>query len=847
MRPEQVALDGPAGRVLFGELEARAAAVAARLRQAAVEGEHDACAFVLSEPAEQVIGLLAALQSGVPALLLEAWEAAGELPQGVFARRVLRVACGAQDPAPSAELAWLDVGPQLAVPSGPGSREDGGGWRQGGLWVRPAGRGARRFVAAPLLSEVARGLGRLIELGPEDRVFCPYPLDSDQATSGLLAALVAGATWILPRLAASPDLRLARERMEEAGATVWLATPAHAGALLGGFPETGRPLAGIRALLLSAEAPSVELLARLRLLLPQASIFTLAGSVSLGVPVLAGRTESEDGTAGPGRALAPLVERPVEVVDGAFRPCPPWVASRVAVLASSVERSASPGSVASETAAVHDLTDLLARSLPDGTLEWLGQEAAEIELRGKRVFPGEVELALLAQEGVMGAAAAVLGAGEDARLVAFVEQSAGAGEPALLLRRLEPELPAHSLPSEIRAVPALPRDGSGLIDRAALGGLAALVAEPGPGPRAAAPEIVSRLQAIAEEILQRSPIAPDTDLLELGANSVDLVRIANAVESELGATIDLERLFVDPTLGALALDVEEQRPKQAELAAGAPQRPEVCAALILDPAERTAFKESQPGVRGDLAAANSVELASPAPGPDLQALYRRRRSHRSFAAEPIPLADLGGLLACLRQVQVDGEPKYRYPSAGGVYPVQVYLHAKGGRVEGLAGGCYYYHPLDDRLLLLTAQVELDRSIHDFINRRAFDECAFSLFLIGQYPAMEPMYGAGAHDFMMFEAGGMGQLLMMEAPALGLGLCGIGSLRFDAIRHLLRLADGAVLLHTLVGGRASDHEPPAVSAEERDARVEQMLARLDRLSDEEVRRLLTEKRRPGGGA
>ncbi len=43
-------------------------------------------------------------------------------------------------------------------------------------------------------------------------------------------------------------------------------------------------------------------------------------------------------------------------------------------------------------------------------------------------------------------------------------------------------------------------------------------------------------------------------------------------------------------------------------------------------------------------------------------------------------------------MQLDGSPlpKYRYPSAGSLYPVQSYLHIKPNRIAGLAASFYYY-------------------------------------------------------------------------------------------------------------------------------------------------------------
>jgi SagB-type dehydrogenase family enzyme len=176
-----------------------------------------------------------------------------------------------------------------------------------------------------------------------------------------------------------------------------------------------------------------------------------------------------------------------------------------------------------------------------------------------------------------------------------------------------------------------------------------------------------------------------------------------------------------------------------------------------------------------------------------------RRSYQRFSTLPVPSDRLGHLLSCLRQLREDTVPKYLYGSAGGLYPVQTYLHVKQGRVTGIAEGVYYYHPRDHRLVLISANVPLHRGIHMPVNRSIFDEAAFSVFLIGRLNAVAPIYGEAAMRFALIEAGLISQLLEMTAPASQLGLCQIGSLDFDSVRSAFALEEGDVFLHTLVGG------------------------------------------------
>ncbi len=225
------------------------------------------------------------------------------------------------------------------------------------------------------------------------------------------------------------------------------------------------------------------------------------------------------------------------------------------------------------------------------------------------------------------------------------------------------------------------------------------------------------------------------------------------------------------------------------------------------PAVPAAGSGAAPGLPGPDAGRPAIELAPPSLDGERCSL------HRQFIGEPVPLDRLGELLSSLRQARLEDESlsKYRYPSAGHLYPVQVYLQVPEGRVAGLSAGLYYYHPVSHQLLLLQEGAAIGAEIHSAVHRPAFEAAAFSLFLVGHLAAIEPVYGAQARDFCLLEAGYMLQLLLGVAPAAGLGLCPVGSLDFERLRSGLELDGGDILLHSLLAGPVAADAADAASA------------------------------------
>ncbi|MGW6390359.1 amino acid adenylation domain-containing protein [Streptomyces sp. NPDC055103] len=233
---------------------------------------------------------------------------------------------------------------------------------------------------------------------------------------------------------------------------------------------------------------------------------------------------------------------------------------------------------------------------------------------------------------------------------------------------------------------------------------------------------------------------------------------------------------------------------------------------VLDPLGRAAFKLARHGLRRE---PDRPRVALP----KVPEEPSRRRSERAFVAEPIGLADLADCLDVLRQDEVDGLPRCRYPSGGGLYPVQTYLHVKAGAVAGLPAGTYYHDPRENALVTLDEGATLDAGIHAAHNRAVFEDAGFSVFLVADLDAIEPLYGSIARDLCLLEAGYMGQLLMERAARTDIGLCPIGALSFDPVRPLLALGERHMLVHSLLGGHVDRDAPtraagPAVPLPER---------------------------------
>ncbi|MGD1932884.1 MAG: amino acid adenylation domain-containing protein [Leptolyngbyaceae cyanobacterium] len=220
-------------------------------------------------------------------------------------------------------------------------------------------------------------------------------------------------------------------------------------------------------------------------------------------------------------------------------------------------------------------------------------------------------------------------------------------------------------------------------------------------------------------------------------------------------------------------------------------------AALHHPLAKLAFKQERRGLRrfADEAVSVALPLAEENPQP-----YLRRQSYRRFLPTPIALKTFSQFLSALKSLELAESPlpKYRYASAGSLYPVQTYLHVKPGRIEGLAAGFYYYHPADHRLLPLAVQTTDVTTLYGS-NQALVEKSAFALILVGCLAAIAPLYADQARDFCLLEAGYMSQLLMETAPDRDLGLCPLGKFDQDSLQQALGLDREHEILHGLAGG------------------------------------------------
>uniref|UniRef100_UPI002A80971A non-ribosomal peptide synthetase n=1 Tax=Streptomyces sp. CRN 30 TaxID=3075613 RepID=UPI002A80971A len=587
--PERTAVSGEGGTLTYAELDARANRVA-RLLVERGAGPGRVVALALRRDVSLLPALLAVLKTGAAYLPLDTGHPAERLRLVVEdARPVLLVTDG------GLAEALPDAGVPTVLLGDPRVEEDLAGRPAGGLTDTERGgpvspsdtayiihtsgsTGRPKGVPVPH-SHVVRlfaAAGEHFAFGPDDvwTLFHSYAFDF--SVWEIWGALLHGGRLVVVPYAVSRSPRDFLRLLHHEGVTVLNQTPSAFEQLIDADTEraaekgedSARPAAGaLRYVVFGGEALRPERLRPWadRYGLDAPALVNMYGITETTVHVTHHRLTRAD-LDDPRRGSVvgtPLADLRVYLLDPEGRPVPTGATGEIHVSGAGVAAGylnrpdltaerflddpfGPPGS------RMYRSGDL-ARRRADGTLEHLGRADAQVQLRGFRVEPGEIESVLAGHPGVARAAVVVRRADNGAQqLVAYTVTAGDTAPSAAELRaHAAARLPEHMVPAACVPVAALPLTANGKLDVQALPAPDFAAAAAGARPTTPQQSLLCRL---FEDVLRlpADTVGADANFFDLGGDSLLATRLLARLRAETGAEVPITALFDGPTPAALA-------------------------------------------------------------------------------------------------------------------------------------------------------------------------------------------------------------------------------------------------------------------------------------------------------
>ncbi|MDC5825306.1 amino acid adenylation domain-containing protein [Vibrio europaeus] len=202
----------------------------------------------------------------------------------------------------------------------------------------------------------------------------------------------------------------------------------------------------------------------------------------------------------------------------------------------------------------------LARYLPDGSVEYLARKDSQIKLNGIRIELSDIKYHLSRLAGVQQTAVqlkALPGLGW--RLVAYVqmageEHGATHAQVQKWKAQLAAALPDYMVPSFFVPLADFPRTATGKVDHARLP-LPESTAEdvlPFTEGGEAVDNVIQPIQSVWQALLNQVPVNLQDNFFDLGGNSLLMMQLQQALNTQFGVDIKLTELFALPTISAQA-------------------------------------------------------------------------------------------------------------------------------------------------------------------------------------------------------------------------------------------------------------------------------------------------------
>jgi len=185
-------------------------------------------------------------------------------------------------------------------------------------------------------------------------------------------------------------------------------------------------------------------------------------------------------------------------------------------------------------------------------------------------------------------------------------------------------------------------------------------------------------------------------------------------------------------------------------------------------------------------------------------VLQRRRSVREFHLRPLELDVLGRLLhTCYgvrghRQVEEQWVYDRPSPSAGGLYPLELYVAAQA--VGGLTDGIYHYDARAHELEIRQTGIYHKEIADMTIGQQMVCDANLVVIISAVFQRTMWKYGQRGYRYVWLDAGHLGQNLYLVAVALGLGPVAIGGFFDNDLNRLLALPAGEEVVYLVCVGQ-----------------------------------------------
>jgi len=170
-----------------------------------------------------------------------------------------------------------------------------------------------------------------------------------------------------------------------------------------------------------------------------------------------------------------------------------------------------------------------------------------------------------------------------------------------------------------------------------------------------------------------------------------------------------------------------------------------------------------------------------------------RRSTRAFLRTPIAIMQVSQLLWAAQGTTGKERGFRSVPSAGALYPLEVYLVVRENGVEELAAGVYHYEPSKHRMKKIRDGDHMGKLQEAALGQESIGMSAICIVISAVFSRTTPKYGKRGLQYVHQELGAAAENVYLQATALGLGTVIMGAFTESAVSKTVGIGSDEVPL------------------------------------------------------
>lgn len=170
----------------------------------------------------------------------------------------------------------------------------------------------------------------------------------------------------------------------------------------------------------------------------------------------------------------------------------------------------------------------------------------------------------------------------------------------------------------------------------------------------------------------------------------------------------------------------------------------------------------------------------------LETAIKRRRTVRSFASRPLSMEQCSQLFWAAQGITENNGFKRAAPSGGALYPMDIYAVVGENCVNGMKSGAYHYDPKGHAVSLISAGDLRNKVAGAALSQVWMATAPLNILITAEYYRITGKYGKRGVRYAIIEAGHIGQNILLQSEAMGLGAGIVGAFKDEKIRQVVNI-------------------------------------------------------------